>query len=610
MGMTRMQAAVRGTTQIAVAVLGCTAVLIFAFLPLTMLPEGAGKFTRGLPIAVIATVLASLLVALTIIPFLASRILPREESEHGNRVLQATQGGIQRFYAPVLHWALERPRTALAGAMALCVAALGLIPVLGSSLFPTADTPYFLVEVRTGEGTDTGGTDAAVRHVERVLASEPAVKHVLANVGRGNPQVFYNVRENDQRSSYGAVLAVLEDWHPRETPELIERVRGRFADYPARITLNPFQNGAPITAPIEWLVRGPDLAEVKRLSLLAEAAMRSVPGTRDVRNPLAVDRIDLDLGLDPAKAAVVGVAPAAARRVARLALVGESAGRFRDEEGDSYDVMVRLPSPPGTPESGARQRVEALERMYVPSANGSAVPLLQVASPRLTGGPPFILRDRQERSVNISSNVAAGYLTSKVNAEVAEKLRAIPLPPGYALRQGGEADARARSFGGLGGVIVLAVFGITAVLVLEFGRFREVAVVAGVIPLGMFGGLIALWANGLSISYTAIIGFVALIGIEIKNSILLVDFTNQLRAEGVELRAAIERAGEVRFLPVLLTSVTAIGGLLPLALSGSGLYSPLAWVIIGGLVSSTLLSRVVTPVMYLLLVRSAPAVEA
>jgi multidrug efflux pump subunit AcrB len=161
----------------------------------------------------------------------------------------------------------------------------------------------------------------------------------------------------------------------------------------------------------------------------------------------------------------------------------------------------------------------------------------------------------------------------------------------------------------MGRIVMLAVFGILAVLVLEFGRFRETAVVAGVIPLGMFGGLVALFLTGNSLSYNAVIGFVALIGIEIKNSILLVDFTTQLRQQGVALRDAIEQAGEVRFLPVLLTSITAIGGLLPLALSGSGLYSPLAWVIIGGLVSSTLLSRVVTPVMYLLLVRHAPDPE-
>jgi multidrug efflux pump subunit AcrB len=610
MGMGRAAAALAGTSQIAVAVLGCTAVLILAFLPLVFLPEGAGKFTRGLPMAVIVTVLASLFVSLTIIPFLASRILPRNEPEHGNRFLQIVQRGIHRFYAPLLHWSLERPKLALAAAMALCIAALGLIPVLGSSLFPTADTPYFLVEVRASEGADTATTDRAVRFVDGVLQAEPAIVNRLANVGRGNPQVFYNIRENDQRSNYGAVLATLHEWDPVAGPALMERVRAKFADYPeARITVKPFQNGAPIDAPIQWFINGPDLVQIKRLSLLAEAALRSVPGTRDVRNPLAFDRIDLDLGLDASKAAALGVSPAAARRIARLALAGETAGRFRDAEGDSYDVTVRLP-PADDTTPGALQTIAALDRVYVPASNGAAVPLRQIATPRLASGPATINRYRQERSVALTANVAAGYLTSRVNAEVGRKLAAIALPAGYRIAVGGEAEAQARSFSGLGGIILLAVFGITGVLVLEFGRFREVAVVVGVIPLGMFGGLIALWANGMSISYTAIIGFVALIGIEIKNSILLVDFTSQLRSQGVALREAIERAGEVRFLPVLLTSVTAIGGLLPLAVSGSGLYGPLAWVIIGGLVSSTLLSRVVTPVMYLLLVRNAPVADA
>jgi multidrug efflux pump subunit AcrB len=150
------------------------------------------------------------------------------------------------------------------------------------------------------------------------------------------------------------------------------------------------------------------------------------------------------------------------------------------------------------------------------------------------------------------------------------------------------------------------VFAILAVLVLEFGSFRSTLIVASVIPLGLVGGIVALLLTGNTFSFTAMIGFVALIGIEIKTSILLVDFTNELRAEGVPLLDAVRRAGEVRFLPILLTTLTAIGGLLPIALQGTALYAPLAWVIIGGLVSSTLLARVVTPVLY---ARWAPAVE-
>jgi multidrug efflux pump subunit AcrB len=168
---------------------------------------------------------------------------------------------------------------------------------------------------------------------------------------------------------------------------------------------------------------------------------------------------------------------------------------------------------------------------------------------------------------------------------------------------GGEAEKIDETFAGFGPVIMVAFFCIFAILVAEFGQFREALVVAGVVPLGTFGGLLALLLTGNNLSFFAVIGFIALIGIEIKNSILLVDFTSQLRAGGMELREAIERAGEVRFLPVLLTSVTAIGGFLPLAISGGSLYGPLAIVLIGVLISSTLLSRIVTPAMYLLVVR-------
>jgi multidrug efflux pump subunit AcrB len=595
-GDDRTTAALSGTREIAVAVIGCTFVLLFAFLPLAFLPEGAGKFTRSLPVAVLGTVAASLLVSLTIVPFLASRILPRNEPEHGNRSLQVIQNGIQRFYAPVLHWSLTNPWKAMAASTLIVVSGLGLVPFIGSSLFPPADSSYFLVTVTAPEGTAMTQTDRAVAFVEQATKGEPDVQNVLANVGRGNPQIFYNQRSFDQRSNLGEVLVVLKEWHPARGPALVERLRARFAANPdAQLVLKIFQNGPPIDSPILVKIVGPDLEVLKRLAAQVEAVMRKVPGTRDVVNPVAVDTPRLELGLDAGKAALLGVTPGAPRRALRLALVGENAGRLRDREGDSYNVVVRLPM-------AGRHEVSALDGVYVPSANG-AIPLREIATPRLDSAPPRINRERQQRTVSIQSQIADGYLTAKVNTAVYDALAEVKLPEGYRFDEGGEAEVAAKSFSGLGPIIAIAVFGILGVLVIEFGRFRETAVVAGVIPLGLFGGLVALFVTGNSLSYTAVIGFIALIGIEIKNSLLLVDFTTQLRARGMGLRDAIEHAGEVRFLPVLLTSITAIGGLLPLALSGSGLYGPLAWVIIGGLISSTLLSRMVTPVMYLLIVR-------
>jgi multidrug efflux pump subunit AcrB len=603
MGKDRIDAALDGTREIAVAVIGCTFVLLFAFLPLAFLPEGAGKFTRSLPIAVLGTVAASLLVSLTIVPFLASRILPRNQPEHGNSVLQAIQNGIQRFYAPVLHWSLTHPWRAMLAASLIVFSGFGLVPFIGSSLFPPADASYFLVQVTAPEGAAITQTDRAIKYVEAAAKGEPDITQVLANVGRGNPQIFYNQRSFDQRTNIGEVLINLKEWDSVRGPALVERMRKRFESGPdAQYVLKIFQNGPPVSAPIEVKIVGPDLGVLKRLADEVEAVMRKVPGTRDITNPVAVDQPRLELGLDGGKAALLGVTPGAPRRALRLALAGETAGRLRDNEGDSYNVVVRLPL-------DVRHPVSALDDVFVPATAG-AIPLREIASPRLDSAPPRINRERQQRLVFVSSQVADGFLTAKVNTAVYDAIKSVKLPEGYRFDVGGEADVAARSFGGLGPIIAIAVFGILGVLVIEFGRFRETAVVAGVIPLGIFGGIVALFLTGNSISYTAVIGFIALIGIEIKNSILLVDFTTQLRAQGMGLRDAIERAGEVRFLPVLLTSITAIGGLLPLAVSGSGLYSPLAWVIIGGLVSSTLLSRIVTPVMYLLIVRGAEPARA
>jgi multidrug efflux pump subunit AcrB len=250
---------------------------------------------------------------------------------------------------------------------------------------------------------------------------------------------------------------------------------------------------------------------------------------------------------------------------------------------------------------GERPTIDALDAIEVNSVTGRAVPLRQISTPRFETAPNLIQRRDRERQVTVSAYVKPGYNTGEVSAQVFEELRRIELPPGYRFDVAGEAEAQKETFGGILPAVLVAVFGILAVLVLEFGSFRSTLIVAGVVPLGITGALLALLLTGYTLSFTAVIGMIALVGIEIKNSILLVDFTNQLREEGASLDDAIAKAGEVRFLPILLTSLTAIGGMMPLAVQGSGLYSPLAVVIIGGLVSSTLLARLVTPVMYKLL---------
>jgi len=595
-GYSRVEAAIAATDQIALAVLGCTVTLLFAFLPLLFLPEGAGIFIRSLPAAVLYTVLASLFVAYTVIPFLASRVLRAEgETGEGGRALKAVTGAIRRWYVPALHRALARPHATMAAATAFVFGSLALVPLIGFSLFPSADIPQFRITVETPDGASLADTDRALRFVEDELARRDEVKHWFANLGRGNPRVYYNIFPEETSANVAEVFAELHGYHPQRSPRLYEELRAAFAEYPgARILLESYQNGPPINAPIEVAISGPDLEQLRALAAQAETIIEATPGARDVDNPVRRLRTDLDLRIDSQKAALLGVAPVEIDRTVRAAVAGLGAGKFREPDGDEFEITLRLPMQD-------RPTLEVLDRIEVASASGRTVPLRQLASPEFSAAASLVRRHDREREVLLTAYPRAGYNTGKVTRDVFERLEDLELPAGYSLRAGGELEARQESFGGIGTAVLVAVFGILAVLVLEFGSFRSMAIVAGVIPLGVAGGLIALLVTGYTLSFTATIGLVALIGIQIKNSILLVDFSNQLREQGVALEEAIARAGEIRFLPILLTSATAIGGLLPLAVQGSGLYSPLAIVIIGGLISSTLLGGIVTPVMYRLL---------
>lgn len=595
-GYSRTQAAIKATNQIYLAVLGCTATLLFAFLPLFFLPEGAGKFIRSLPAAVTFTVLASFFVSLTIIPFLSSRWLSPDEEPEGNKLLQMVMRGIHTVYRPLLGWALSHPRKTLGLAFAGFLATLMLAPQLGVSLFPNADVPQMRISVEAPDGTALEETDRAVRYVEQYLLKQPEVQTVFANAGRGNPRIFYNVFPRETRANIGDLFVILKRYDPDTTPAFYARVRDALSDYPgARIIVKPFENGPPIDAPIAIRLIGPSIDELRALALTVEKQLQALPGTRDVVNPVRLLRTDIDLGIDTTKASLYGISSQDIDRTVRLAIAGESIGKYQEEDGDEFDITLRLPLEDG------HARLSNLEQVYVNSPSGAAIPLSQLTQPRFVAAPNSIPRFQRQRAVTVTAYVQEGFNTEKVTNALVKQLDQLHWKEGYRYKVAGQVEARQESFGGIETAALVAVFGILAVLILEFGNFKSTAIVAGVIPLGVMGGLVALYLAGLSISFTAMIGFIALIGIEIKNSILLVDFTNQLREDGRTLMEAIQEAGEIRFLPILLTSMTAIGGLMPLALQGSPLYAPLAWVIIGGMISSTFLARLVTPVMYLLM---------
>src|SRR6185436_6669376 len=249
------------------------------------------------PMAVVSTIIGSLLLALFIIPFVASRVLSEEKEGQENRFLKRVMAVIHRYYRPALHWCLTRPKFTVVAAIggSLLLSAI-LVPVIGSSLFPKADTPQFLIQIDAPNGTSLAETDRALHAVEAELSKMPEVKSWFANLGHGNPQIYYNHIQRNDAANYAEVFVQLHEYDTDETPIELDALRKRLARYPgAHIYVHEFANGPPISAPISVRVIGDDLAVIESLSHKVEEMVKATPGTRDVKNPLNVARTNLRL---------------------------------------------------------------------------------------------------------------------------------------------------------------------------------------------------------------------------------------------------------------------------------------------------------------------------
>jgi multidrug efflux pump subunit AcrB len=597
LGYSRKDAAVAATRQITQAVIGCTATLIFAFLPLMFLPEAAGDFIRSLPAAVVTTVLASLFVSLTIVPFLSSRILSPHEHPEGNLFLRGLHRLINGSYRRLLHGAIHRPVLTLMIALGIFAGCIALIPRVGFSVFPASEKPMFLINIQTPLGTSVSATDTVAHWVEKQIDHLPDLKNYATNVGRGNPRIYYNVIPQNEVSNYAQIFIQLNETAPARKRQMIDSLRQRFKDYPgAKIEVKDFEQGPPIEAPVAIRLFSEDLDTLRSLAFRVEDLLKRTDGTIYVNNDLTTLKTDVKVSVNKEKAGILGVPTNEIDRTIRLAIAGLDVGKFRkdDDKDNDYNINVCLPR-------GPHQTLDALNKVYVNSYTGTSVPLSEVASLRFQSSPTSINHYDKDRYTTVTAFVRNGYNTTRVTEGVLKQLEKMNFPKGATYMPAGEVESKQQSFGGLGSIILITIFGILGILILEFKTFRGTLIVLSVVPLGIIGAVLILLVTGNTLSFVAVIGIIALIGIEVKNSILLVDYTDQLRRKGMGLDEAIQEAGETRFVPIILTTLTAIGGLIPLVAENNPLYSPLALVIIGGLLSSTILTRVVTPVLYKLL---------
>jgi multidrug efflux pump subunit AcrB len=592
MGYPRQEAAVRGTAQIAWAIVSSTVTTVLAFVPMMMLGSVTGDFIRSMPVTVVYALGASLFISLTLTPYLSSKFLVAANGGKEKRLRRFLNHLVEHRYRRTLKSALEHPKRTVSIALLVFLASLALFPLVGISFFPKAEKPQLMVNINTPDGTSLYETDRIARAVETELLKINEVKGVASNIGRGNPRIYYNVVPEREKSTHAQLFVQLKNYDLEAFSQLLENLRQRFSEYPgAKIEVKEFEQGPPVEAPVAIRILGDNLQTLQHIAGDVEKMISGTAGTVNVKNPLATPKADLHLRINRDKAGIFGVPLVEIDRTVRASIAGLTASEFRDKEGKEYDIVLRLPVQ-------QKANISDLDKIYVSSVTGAEIPLKQLAAVEFAATPMEIDHHNLERQVTLTADVLRGVSVDKVTRDIIQKLNKYDWQKGYKYQIGGELESREESFGGMFKAILIAMIAIFAVLVLQFKSYQQPLIVFSAIPLAVIGSILALLLTGNSFSFSAFVGLTSLVGIVVNNSIILVDYTNQLRADGKAKLEAIKEAAETRFMPIVLTTATTIGGLLPLTLGGGTLWAPMGWTIIGGLIASTMLTLLLVPVLY------------
>ena len=603
MGHSRKKASILAASEIGWPVVTATLTTVLAFVPIAAMPDDAGAFIRSLPVTIALTLTVSLIIALSFTPMITSRLFKEKSS------VDRKPWGISGF----LKWVIENPfRRTLAGALRrpglsmlfaflFLIGSLAMFRNVGISFFPKAEQANLMIQATLPEGSSLDRTDRVAHHIESVLDSMPEVRYYAANVGHGNPRIYYNVFPKRHDKAYAEIYVQLYKYDSELFAGTIERLRNTFDTYPgARIRVKEFEQGPPFDAPIQIYLNGEDLEVLREISSDVEAMIRQEPGAINIENQFVKTNTELLLDINKEKANMLGVPVVEIDRTIRTAVAGMQVSSFRDPSGEDYPVVLKM-------DRDEKFGEEELERIYVSSLSGRQHQLKQFVDMKLQQAPSSISRYDMERTAEILSDVKSGYTLDEVMDPVLEKLEQYPMPAGYSYTLAGEYEERNEAFGGVTNAVIIAIISILSVLVLQFRSFRQPLIVFLAIPFAVTGMIWALWITGNTFSFTAFIGLTSLVGIVVNNSIILVDYINKLRERGESLNDALQMAAETRLTPIVLTALTTIGGLLPLTLRGGTLWAPMGWTIIGGLFVSTILTLVIVPVIYKLLERKRPA---
>ncbi len=607
------EAAVSGTNEIMSAVLASTFTVMVVFLPLLLIQGQAGQMFTQFALVVIFALAVSLLDATTVVPMLASRVIQGEA--HLEEMEDEKKRGLigrmfHRFgqwfnaldnsYRNGLKWALRHRYWVLGGAAAATASTFLILPMVGTELMPKADNGEFTINLRLPPGTALEKTNQTVRQVEEMVLKHPDVATIFAAAGAN---LRFRGAVGSPRSNEGSVIVNLKDERKKATPDVMADLRKDLGRLPGT---RAFPIQTDIVAGIisggqggvEFNIFGDDLGTLAGLGRQAQGLVRDIPGYDNVDVNWQEATPEIQWKIDREKATQFGLSFQDIASAINTATNGSIASYYQ-EKGFQYPIIVQFPE-------ADRKTIEEMRNIPLRSAlrpGSPAILLGQVAVPAEGVGPNEITRLNRTRYIAISGQAAAGRSEGELQANIQKALGGLKLPEGYYWDWGSRLRNRAEEASGLWLAIGLAIALIYILLASQFESFVHPLTVLLSVPLSAVGVVLAFFLTGRLFGMTAFIGVLMLIGIVVKNGILLVDYTNVLRGRGIPRDEAVLTAGPTRLRPILMTTLATICGMLPIAIGygkGSETQAPMATAVIGGLTSSALLTLFVIPTVYTL----------
>jgi hydrophobic/amphiphilic exporter-1 (mainly G- bacteria), HAE1 family len=606
-GMTHAEAAVFGTSEVSSALVASTLTSVAVFVPVLFQAGMTGIMFKQLAYIVAFSQIFSLIIGLTLVPVLCAkylRVRPPDAKRHRwmNKIVQVSGralDGLDERYQRAIRWSLNHRKTVVLGAVLLFAGSMALIPFIGFEMMPETDENELRVSLELPAGTRIEVTDDLVKRMEAIIKRDvPEMEHMMVEVGGGGFMGGTNTHTADI-----TVQLVSKTERQRSSQEIVNAIRSKLNLQPGMIVrarsssnnsmMRRMGPGSSIGERVSVEIRGHDMQTAAEIAKRVKDVIESVPGITDAQVSRREGMPEMLITVDRAKAASLGINSADIADTLETVVGGRRASEFR-QEGQEYDVLVRL-------SQEQRANLAQLENVTVLTPAGQAVPIGDLVKMQRREGPVSIERQDQERLVQVTANYANRDLGS-IMRNIDRQLSGMTMPVGFSLNYGGEYEEQQRSFRELLFSLILAIVLVYMVMASEFESFRDPLIILFSIPLAAIGVCLALFLTETTFNMQAFIGMILLAGIAVNNAIVLIDYTNLLRhRDKLLLKHAVELAGRRRLRPILMTTLTTILGLAPMSLGigeGAEVQAPMARVVIGGMLTSTLITLLFIPTIY------------